>query len=79
MRGFGLNRSVLIVEEVHAYNAYMNGLLEEVLRRQKTTGSSAILLFRDLADGDTARFIERVGARNSRGGALPRPLDRGSR
>jgi len=44
VRGFGLNRSVLIVDEVHAYDAYMNGLLEEVLRRQKATGGSAILL-----------------------------------
>jgi|GEM_PF-4302117 len=36
--------SVLIVDEVHAYDAYMNGLLEEVLRCQKATGGSAILL-----------------------------------
>jgi len=60
---------------VHAYDAYMNGLLEEVLRYQKATGGSAILTPRNLADGDTARFIERVGVRNSRGDALPRPLD----
>ena len=44
VRGFGLNRSVLIVDEVHAYDAYMNGLLGEVLRRQRATGGSAILL-----------------------------------
>ncbi len=44
VRGFGLNRSVLIVDEVHAYDAYMNGLLAEVLRRQKSTGASAVLL-----------------------------------
>jgi len=44
VRGFGLNKSVLIVDEVHAYDAYMHGLLGEVLRRQKATGGSAILL-----------------------------------
>ncbi|HCU23795.1 MAG TPA: CRISPR-associated helicase/endonuclease Cas3 [Deltaproteobacteria bacterium] len=44
VRGFGLNKSVLIVDEVHAYDAYMHGLLGEVLRRQQATGGSAILL-----------------------------------
>lgn len=44
VRGFGVGRSVLIVDEVHAYDAYMYGLLEEVLRQQKVAGGSAILL-----------------------------------
>jgi len=44
IRGFGVGRSVLIVDEVHAYDAYMYGLLEEVLRQQKASGGSAILL-----------------------------------
>ena len=44
VRGFGLNKSVLIVDEIHAYDAYMHGLLGEVLRRQRDTGGSAILL-----------------------------------
>jgi CRISPR-associated endonuclease/helicase Cas3 len=44
VRGFGLGRSILIVDEVHAYDAYMYGLLEEVLRQQKVSGGSAILL-----------------------------------
>lgn len=44
VRGFGLNKSVLIVDEVHAYDAYMYGLLGEVLKRQKATGGSAVLL-----------------------------------
>lgn len=44
VRGFGLNKSVLIVDEIHAYDAYMHGLLGEVLRRQKAVGGSAILL-----------------------------------
>jgi CRISPR-associated endonuclease/helicase Cas3 len=44
VRGFGLNKSVLIVDEVHAYDSYMHGLLAEVVRRQRDTGGSAILL-----------------------------------
>ncbi len=44
VRSFGLGRSVLIVDEVHAYDAYMYGLLEEVLRQQRLAGASAILL-----------------------------------
>jgi len=44
VRGFGIGRSVLIVDEVHAYDSYMYGLLEEVLRQQKLAGGSAVLL-----------------------------------
>lgn len=44
VRGFALARSALIVDEVDAYDAYMHGLLAELLRRQKAVGGSAILL-----------------------------------
>ncbi|MDE1483247.1 CRISPR-associated helicase/endonuclease Cas3 [Xenorhabdus bovienii] len=44
VRGFGVGRSVLIIDEVHAYDQYMYGLLDEVLRNQSRAGSSAILL-----------------------------------
>ncbi|ROH84517.1 CRISPR-associated helicase/endonuclease Cas3 [Pseudomethylobacillus aquaticus] len=44
VRGFGLNKSVLIVDEVHAYDAYMYGLLGEVLKNQQACGGSAVLL-----------------------------------
>lgn len=44
IRGFGIGRSVLIVDEVHAYDAYMYGLLEEVLRQQHRAGGASILL-----------------------------------
>ncbi len=58
VRGFGLNKSVLIVDEVHAYDAYMHGLLGEVLRRQKATGGSAILLSATLPAGVRAKLLE---------------------
>lgn len=44
VRGFGLNKAVLIIDEVHAYDAYMHGLLGQVLRHQKANGGTVILL-----------------------------------
>lgn len=44
VRGFGLGKSVLIVDEVHAYDLYMMGLLHEVIAQQKQSGGSVILL-----------------------------------
>ena len=44
IRGFGLGRSVLIVDEVHAYDTYMYCLLKAVLMEQKAAGGSVILL-----------------------------------
>lgn len=44
VRSFGVMKSVLIVDEVHAYDRYMYGLLEEVIKRQKIAGGSIILL-----------------------------------
>ena len=58
VRGFGLNKSVLIVDEVHAYDAYMHGLLGEVLRRQKETEGIAILLSATLPEGVRKKLFE---------------------
>jgi CRISPR-associated endonuclease/helicase Cas3 len=44
VRSFGVRRSILIVDEVHAYDSYMYGLLQEVLKGQVRAGGSAILL-----------------------------------
>ncbi|MBI3371761.1 MAG: CRISPR-associated helicase/endonuclease Cas3 [Betaproteobacteria bacterium] len=62
VRGFGLNKSVLIVDEVHAYDAYMHGLLGEVLRRQKVTGGSAMLLSATLPAGVRSKLFQAWGA-----------------
>ena len=62
VRGFGLNKAVLIVDEVHAYDAYMHGLLGEVLRRQKVTGGSSILLSATLPAGVRAKLLGAWGA-----------------
>jgi CRISPR-associated endonuclease/helicase Cas3 len=58
VRGFGLNKSILIVDEVHAYDAYMHGLLGEVLRRQRSTGGSAILLSATLPASIRTKLLE---------------------
>ncbi|MBI4682517.1 MAG: CRISPR-associated helicase/endonuclease Cas3, partial [Nitrospirae bacterium] len=44
VRAFGIRKSILIVDEIHAYDSYMNGLLDLVLEAQKKAGGSAILL-----------------------------------
>ena len=44
LRVLGLSRNVLIVDEVHAYDAYMQTLLENLIRLQSLNGGSVILL-----------------------------------
>ncbi len=44
VRSFGLGKSVLIIDEVHAYDSYMYGLLNKVLQQQKGMLGSVILL-----------------------------------
>ena len=44
LRLFGLARHILIVDEVHAYDPYMNKLLQTLLSFQAALGGSAILL-----------------------------------
>ncbi|MGB5082484.1 MAG: CRISPR-associated helicase/endonuclease Cas3, partial [Burkholderiales bacterium] len=58
VRGFGVNKSVLIVDEIHAYDAYMHGLLGEILRRQKAAGGSAVLLSATLPEGVRSKLFE---------------------
>ncbi len=44
VRSFGVRKSILIIDEVHAYDSYMYGLLQQVLQGQSKAGGSAILL-----------------------------------
>ena len=44
VRAFGVRKAVLIVDEVHAYDAFMVGLLHRVLEGQGRAGGSAVLL-----------------------------------
>jgi len=65
VRGFGINKSVLIVDEVHAYDAYMHGLLGEVLKNQKACGGSAILLSATLPTELREKLLETWGAHST--------------
>lgn len=58
VRSFGLGKSVLVVDEVHAYDSYMLGLLCEVLARQRQAGGSAILLSATLPSAQRDLLIE---------------------
>lgn len=44
LRLFGLARKVVVIDEVHAYDAYMNTILEAALRWLASLGTSVILL-----------------------------------
>lgn len=44
VRSFGLGKSVLIIDEIHAYDSYMYGLLNKVLKQQRAMQGSVILL-----------------------------------
>ncbi len=44
VRSFGVQKSLLIVDEVHAYDCYMYGLLGKVLQQQHQAGGSVLLL-----------------------------------
>ena len=50
VRSFGTRKSVLILDEVHSFDAYMMGLVEQVLKGQHQAFSSVILLSATLPD-----------------------------
>ncbi len=57
LRLLGLARHVLVVDEVHAYDGYMNTLLERLLQFHAAFGSSAILLSATLPLRLRERFV----------------------
>ncbi len=61
VRGFGIQKSILIVDEVHAYDAYMYGLLAKVLERQKQAAGSVILLSATLPHHQKAKLLQSWG------------------
>ncbi len=44
VRSFGTRKSILILDEIHSFDAYMYGLIEQVLKGQHQAFSSVILL-----------------------------------
>lgn len=59
VRGFGVLRSVLIVDEVHAYDTYMNRLLDTVLDCQQRAGGVAVLLSATLPSARRNQLVNR--------------------
>ncbi len=44
VRAFGIRKSILIIDEIHAYDRYMYGLLSAVLKGQRAASGSVVLL-----------------------------------
>lgn len=57
LRLFGLSRSVLIVDEVHAFDSYTGALIANCLRFHAALGGSAILLSATLPQSLRASFV----------------------
>ncbi|CCE25377.1 CRISPR-associated helicase/endonuclease Cas3 [Methylotuvimicrobium alcaliphilum] len=64
VRGFGIQKSILIIDEVHAYDSYMYGLLSEVLKRQKQASGSAVLLSATLPHHQKAKLLQSWGVQS---------------
>ena len=57
LRLLGLSRKVLLIDEVHAYDPYMNALIEALLEFQAGLGGSAILLSATLPQATRRAFF----------------------
>ena len=68
LRLIGLSRKVLVVDEVHAYDPYMQGEIQTLLQFQAAMGGSAILLSATLPAGQRQALV-RAFARGAGGKA----------
>lgn len=74
VRGFGVMKSVLIVDEVHAYDHYMYGLLHSVLSQQRRAGGSAVLLSATLPASQRNQLALAWGSASTLPADAPYPL-----
>lgn len=74
VRGFGVMKSVLIVDEVHAYDHYMYGLLHSVLNQQRRAGGSAVLLSATLPASQRNQLAQAWGSPSTLPADAPYPL-----
>jgi CRISPR-associated endonuclease/helicase Cas3 len=58
VRLFGLAHKTVILDEIHAYDAYMTALLERLLEWLGALGSSVVLLSATLPDSRRLRLVE---------------------
>ncbi|MEZ4437042.1 MAG: CRISPR-associated helicase Cas3' [bacterium] len=66
LRATSLLRLLLVVDEVHASDAYMTTLLEEVLARHRAAGGHALLLSATLGGEARARLLAAGSGRRAR-------------
>lgn len=71
LRGFAALRSLLVVDEVHASDAYMARILENILQRHRRAGGHALLLSATLGLATRDRLL----GRNDRDRHHERPID----
>ena len=62
VRTFGIQKSVLIIDEVHCFDAYMLGLLESVIKGQQKSFASVILLSATLTLNNRKKLLNMYGA-----------------
>ena len=72
-RASALARSLLVVDEVHASDAYMTGLLERLLDQHVAVGGRALLLSATLGAAARARLLKTPVAPLTEAEALPYP------
>jgi CRISPR-associated endonuclease/helicase Cas3 len=75
LRLLGLSKGVLVIDEAHSYDPYMNALMERLVTFQAALGGSVVILSATLTTAQrlalTAAFARGVGA------SLDRPVDLG--
>ncbi|MDF7680127.1 CRISPR-associated helicase Cas3' [Enterobacteriaceae bacterium ESL0689] len=57
LRQLGLSRKILLADEIHAYDAYMGRILEELIKKQARDGNTTILLSATLSQQQRDRLI----------------------
>jgi CRISPR-associated endonuclease/helicase Cas3 len=63
VRSFGTRKSVLILDEIHSFDAYMYGLIEQVLKGQHKAFSSVILLSATLSKSLKNKLLSPYGGK----------------
>jgi CRISPR-associated endonuclease/helicase Cas3 len=77
-RAAALTRNLLVVDEVHASDAYMTGLLEQLLANHRAAGGRALLLSATLGAATRARLLGQAVPSLAEAVALPYPALAGS-
>ncbi|MEM9553835.1 MAG: CRISPR-associated helicase Cas3' [Acidobacteriota bacterium] len=75
MRAAGLLRHLLVVDEVHASDAYMTRILDEVIAHQRAAGGHVLLLSATLTTSLRRRLIAADSSERERAHYEPVPVD----